>query len=129
MALTWFMKFNCNKRCSYAGHYTKKCKLLLRISSVNVTKSAVSADFVTFTEEILNGWKASFFVKWHRRDTQLQYHSSVNHKISTWLIEIMEFFHWGEKLSFKLTPNLSIRKNLEFFLKTYWLFKWIVSFP
>ena len=31
----------------------KKCSVLLRISSVNVTKSAV--DLVTFTEEILNG--------------------------------------------------------------------------
>ena len=33
----------------------KKWSCSLRISSVNLTKSAVSADMVTFTEEILNG--------------------------------------------------------------------------
>ena len=33
----------------------KKWSCPLRISSVNLTKSAVSADFVTFTKEILNG--------------------------------------------------------------------------
>ena len=38
-----------NQRC------TKKWSVPLMISSVNVTKSAVSADLVTFTEEILNG--------------------------------------------------------------------------
>ena len=39
----------------------RKWSFLLRISSVNVTKSA--ADLVTFTEEILNG-KLRFFVQW-----------------------------------------------------------------
>ena len=33
----------------------KKWSFPLRISSVNVTKSAETADLVTFTEEILNG--------------------------------------------------------------------------
>ena len=35
-------------------HYTKKCSFSLRISSVNVTKSAVFCGLVTFTEEIFN---------------------------------------------------------------------------
>ena len=33
----------------------KKKSFLLKISSVNVTKSSVSCDLVTFTEDILNG--------------------------------------------------------------------------
>ena len=35
----------------------------MRIPSVNVTKFAVPADLVTFTEETLN-WKTSTFVQW-----------------------------------------------------------------
>ena len=36
-------------------HYTKKWSCLLRISSVNVTKSAENCGLVTFTEEMLTG--------------------------------------------------------------------------
>ena len=37
------------------SHYTKKWTFPLRISSVNVTKSAGNYDLVIFTKEILNG--------------------------------------------------------------------------
>ena len=43
-------------------HCTKNEVFPLRISLVNVTKSAVSADLVTFTEDILNS-KLHFFVQ------------------------------------------------------------------
>ena len=42
--------------CYFNTPPTKKKKsFLLKISSVNVTKSSVSCDLVTFTEDILNG--------------------------------------------------------------------------
>ena len=36
-------------------YYTDNKSFLLRISSVNVTKSQETADLITLTEEILNG--------------------------------------------------------------------------
>ena len=47
----------------HKGTLNKKWCFLLRISSVNVTKSAGNCDFATFTEEILSG-KLQFFVQW-----------------------------------------------------------------
>ena len=41
--------------CYFNTPPTKKKSFLLKISSVNVTKSSVSCDLVTFTEDILNG--------------------------------------------------------------------------
>ena len=48
---TIFLEFDSNG----AIPLLKKKSFPLRFYSVNVTKPAVSADFITFTEEILNG--------------------------------------------------------------------------
>ena len=55
----------------------KKRSFPLRISSVNVTKSAEKpADLVTFTEDIVNG-KLYFFVQWLRHIIRSFIHSVV----------------------------------------------------
>ena len=58
MVLLWlFPVFKFSNYCILKSLYSlhKKINFPLRISSLNVTKSAVSRDLVTFTEEILIG--------------------------------------------------------------------------
>ena len=82
------------RRCCFASlsdqlpeHCTKIWHFLLSISSVNVTKSAVSCGFGhTYWRNLW--WKASFFVPWNKmlfttlQDTQM--HIEISIKISKW---------------------------------------------
>ena len=53
----------------YSGHLSlyKKMKFSMKVSSVNVTKSAGNCGFVTFTKKILNGklhfWCSVYYLR------------------------------------------------------------------
>ena len=60
------------KRSPYCTLH-KKWSFALKISAKNVTKSTVSADLVTFTEEILN-WKLDFWCSANRFNWKKNHH-------------------------------------------------------